>query len=942
MSITNVTSGDVALLSDGRLILVEKQTGKTVKGKAFAAPRAPGPIVESGEPVSVQADQISLVSDLHVAWVSPARFAVETNGVEEEILRQTALRAVQRLGVGAKAVITNAINMATVVAFGADGQCISLAYAKKQPPSVVIKELTDVSSVEPADAPSPPAPDAVMEDWINTGRVGGPSGKYSESGLLGQLYDEMKDETNHRRDGERRWFDLGARKPIIDRIRLWSALPWIQAAEVQALSLNAKLGHQRTTEANPIERLEQFSFLFQPDAAIQTALEIVSSFEDYLFDIDIEIESDLNAPEAASVAGVGAHRIGFAQFSLPSSHPSINNLIERFLVTTASHGFLEVEDPLTLDSITSDLDALMDSRSKNSLVVIDGPGGSGKTTRLMHIAAAEAAEGRKVAFIVCSVSLKNRLRRLQRRIPGSGSFRKHFPILSADAVTLGDINDLNRTAASRSASAGMYQPGGGLGLSGESTLEPALHAGLIGAKRSFLIAAHQIKINVGMERSEFETIVIDEAQDLYPQHWLLALSLLAGNTSSTKEDLQVEIAKNAKLLIAFDERQNILERSSILDPLIIQLRENGGIKVETKREKLKVYALSFREAVALASAIDARFGEGMDAKWVRVKQVVRQTAALADHASQVIQTFELSHPGLYDGIWGGLGLSSKTDRVEDPINVLNPSDLEDLVRSIERQDRQSKQDGTLQLAVALPDSWAKQTSGQWFLGDLTLRLLAAGLLKARTPHLAIGSASTILRKAAITTDATGVRGDDFSHQLTECGRLEFLVMKNNKRGSSSFAYKKVLSRVANEAILLKQNGPTNIILADSYTLKGFEFGTLMDMTGDGGEGSVKKTYTLATRPRWRLVSGSVEEVQIPQQTGYSALCKALVNAFQSDIIPFISRIGLMDLQRGESSAGEMAALVAQFTDSHKRSGLPSAHDPAPDANSRHTQDARDR
>ena len=111
----------------------------------------------------------------------------------------------------------------------------------------------------------------------------------------------------------------------------------------------------------------------------------------------------------------------------------------------------------------------------------------------------------------------------------------------------------------------------------------------------------------------------------------------------------------------------------------------------------------------------------------------------------------------------------------------------------------------------------------------------------------------------------------------------------------------------------------------------------MDMTGDGGEGSVKKTYTLATRPRWRLVSGSVEEVQIPQQTGYSALCKALVNAFQSDIIPFISRIGLMDLQRGESSAGEMAALVAQFTDSHKRFGLPSAHDPALDANSRHTQ-----
>ena len=137
-------------------------------------------------------------------------------------------------------------------------------------------------------------------------------------------------------------------------------------------------------------------------------------------------------------------------------------------------------------------------------------------------------------------------------------------------------------------------------------------------------------------------------------------------------------------------------------------------------------------------------------------------------------------------------------------------------------------------------------------------------------------------------------------------------MNDHRRGHASTAskrYMKLLRRVAFDAILLRQSGPASVILASAYSLKGFEFGTLMDLTG----GAEKATYTLATRPRWQLISGTVEEVTFPAQSGFADLAMALVDAFYQDVIPFISRIGLDDLQRGEASAREMATVVRQLT-----------------------------
>ena len=165
----------------------------------------------------------------------------------------------------------------------------------------------------------------------------------------------------------------------------------------------------------------------------------------------------------------------------------------------------------------------------------------------------------------------------------------------------------------------------------------------------------------------------------------------------------------------------------------------------------------------------------------------------------------------------------------------------------------------------------------------------------------------------MTTDASGVVVDDFKVLVSPCDRLEALVMNDHRRGHASSAskrYMRLLRRVAFDAILLRQSGPTSVILASAYSLKGFEFGTLMDLTG----GSEKSTYTLATRPRWQLISGTVEEVRFPPQSGFSDLATALIEAYAHDVIPFISRNGLEDLRRGEVSAKEMATVVKQLTD----------------------------
>ena len=907
MTHPTLISGDIALTNSSQVLVVISTASNSVTGRIYLPQISPTERGDLGEEVTIKTEHLTPISDLQAAWISPARLAFETASVEEAQIREAALRAAQKVGDGAKVVVTTTLTSTSIVAVGTDGQCIALAYSKKQPPFIAIRDVVLATNTKLATDGFEPAGEAAMGEWILSGSLGEKPLAHSDETLLAQLFQDMKSKPA-RREEERRWFDLVKREPDQKRVAKWLAMNWRQSAEIKELLEKRRSSTREEMHAVQINGLEDLCFLYQSKTAAQRALEVISSYEDYLFDLDLEPEHEIEAP-LPKAAPVGSERLEYVTFHLPQVEGKSADILAQYLVTTASHGFLEVEDPLILDSDVAMFNDLVDQRSGKQLIAIDGPGGSGKTTTLMRIASVEAAAGRKVAFVVCSVSLKNRLRRIQRRVPGIGRFRKPFPIFSADAITEGDDNDLNRTDASRAASAGMYKPGGGLGLSAEKTLEPALKSEVIGSKRPFLIAAHQIKAIVTVGAANYDSLFIDEAQDLYPQHWLLAFSLIAEADPRPTKKGGMRIPTNATAHVAFDERQNILERKSILDPFVIQFQPGGEIKVATSQEKLQKYALSFDEAKSLASAIDERFAKSASLKWIRSKEVVRQTDSLADHAAKVIQKFEVSHPELYGSVWGGLGLSSKKDRVADPINVIHPTGIDDLVSAIETQDRLAKRDGTLQLAVALPISWGLNPPSRWLAGDLTLRLIASGTTNARTPSLAIGRASTVLRKAIQSAAATGVVESDFSIERSTCGRIEFLVPQDNRRGNRSSQYKKVLMRVVMDAVLLRQNGPSHIILADPYTLKGFEFGTLLDLTGDISLDATKSTYTLATRPRWRLVTGDLSDVTTPAKSGYEQLCRTLMGLLSADTLPVITPEGVRDLQRGEQAAVELSEAI---------------------------------
>jgi hypothetical protein len=898
--------GDVVLLRDGHVLIVESQSGEVVSGIAFDKQLTPSRSLNSGVEITTTTSQVEVVNDFEVAWVSPARLAFQVHGVEEWMLRNGAIRAAKRTGPESRVVVTIGAQTASIVSFGVDGKCLSVAYSRKQPPFVAFREL-----LERVDLPRERHPEGleasrtVLEEWIETGQIRLKQHALGDQILYGQLMREVYSNSSLDRSEERRWYNEDTHRINTELLNYWLSLGWPRSEQLSALLAKYAPREQEPSMSSMDLALEKLASLSLMRNAEARANEVISAFEDFLYDTDVNLEGAIAEP-VPSRASVGTHTLSFTQFDLPDVQGEHSDLIHRFLYTCASHGFLEVENPIDLDRDIEELNAFVEDSPKSSLIAIDGPGGTGKTTSLMRKAAKEAAAGRRVAFIVCSVALKNRLRRLQRRLPGQRGMRKSFLITSADAVTQSGDNDLHRRRAAGEAREGLGKPGRGLGLQA-TTLKAALSGKSIGEELPFLIAAHQTKALVSAGQTAFDSVFIDEAQDLLPQHWLLAFALLV----ETK-DGETFIPMESRAYIAFDERQNILNRESILSPMIIQFLPNDRVKVATQQDKLRKHALSFSEAVSLTRAIDKRFARDQMVTWIRLSEVVRQSMALADHASHLIREFERSHAELYGTLWNRPAFSKIVDRTSEPItNFVNVTSIDDLVATILREERTARREGTLQLAVATPDSWAWDQR-RWMLGDLALRMHAAGSTTARTANLAIGFAASILRKSARSEDANGIEYNDFKVLRSKCGRVELLVARDGRRGRKSLLYKKVLMRVALDAVLFRQSGPSHTILGVPYTLKGFEFGTLISLADASRVIAEKKAYTLSTRPRWKLIAGTVEDVEFPMVSGFASLCTAIMMSIGQEKLPVITPAGQNDLARGEGVAAELADVIRKL------------------------------
>ena len=138
------------------------------------------------------------------------------------------------------------------------------------------------------------------------------------------------------------------------------------------------------------------------------------------------------------------------------------------------------------------------------------------------------------------------------------------------------------------------------------------------------------------------------------------------------------------------------------------------------------------------------------------------------------------------------------------------------------------------------------------------------------------------------------------------------MLFRSRRGKKSLLYKKVLMRVALDAVLYRQSGPNHIILGVPYALKGFEFGTLISLADGSRAEAEKLSYTLSTRPRWKLITGTVEGMEFPMVSGFASLCTAIMLAIGQDKLPVITPAGQNDLARGESAAAELAELICKF------------------------------
>lgn len=898
--------GDIAVTPDGSVLVISETSQDQVSGHCFSPQLEPAIAVPQGTPVSFGLQSVKPVNDFEVTWISPARLAFAPLTLDDRLVREAAYRAARRVGQDPKVIVTSSPNIISIVAFSGNGDCISLALSKKQPPFILIKDAITSTRTNIGPKDKVAAPFEVMEGWIADGSLGEDGTKRSHSGMLAQLVDDFSNSLNQRND-QKRWFTGNPVESDLGRVRKWLALGWTVNAQILELISKNRADPSSSRTSIQIVKLEDVSFLFQSDLAAEQAQRIIGNYEEYLFDHGVELENEIERPKTRA-NGRGTESLEYVSFALPSAQVGGKDALKLFLNSSSAHGFLLVEDPISLACDVPSLENLIAERAGRKLVAIDGPGGTGKTTTLMRIAAADAAVGRRVAFLVCSVSLKSRLRRLQRRIPGFGSYRKDFSIFSADAITEGDKNDLYRTEASRSAVQGMNMPGGGLRLSAD-TLELAMQTKKVGEKLPFLIAAHQLRELTRASVAEFDTLIIDEAQDLHPQHWLLAFALIARTSAVAANSKDMEIPDDATVYIAFDERQNLKHRPSILDPLIVQFLQNGVIKVATSRDKLQKFGLSFVEALSLAKAIDLRF-KGSAVQWVRNRDVVRQTSALAENAASVIAGYEMNHPDLYGTLWGGIDPPTLQDQTVEPVSVVHPTDVETLVERIGEIEQSSRREQLLQLAIAIPETWKMRRPSSWMAGELALRLIASGIPQTRTPGLAIGFGSSLMRVAMKYGAASGMAQDDFGFWSSQCQRLQGVFALDNRRGKASNRYKLVLMRVLLDAVLLRQAGERYLTVADAFSLKGSEVGTLLDLTGDVTTVDVQTAYSMATRPRWKLVQGDLGSVSFPKNSGYSRLCREIMRLLSLDILPVLTPSGVRDLQRGESAADELAIVLS--------------------------------
>ena len=113
-------------------------------------------------------------------------------------------------------------------------------------------------------------------------------------------------------------------------------------------------------------------------------------------------------------------------------------------------------------------------------------------------------------------------------------------------------------------------------------------------------------------------------------------------------------------------------------------------------------------------------------------------------------------------------------------------------------------------------------------------------------------------------EAFGVEIGDFELQTAADPRIEFLQLKKDRRTPTETKgnnYAKVLRRLVESAITYRASGAGITLLGEPYTLKGFEFGTLINIPADLEKANSQRDYAVATRPRWALLNVDRESLK---------------------------------------------------------------------------------